>query len=103
MERWSSPLSGHGGGREHGFVAETTGQALAILRQGTNKEMSMIEVTGEMVLTDREGIDPPIHPQRHTYLDEANIGGILTEALAAQIKTVFADQTHTMGAYAALS
>ena len=33
-----------------------------------------------------------------SYLDEANVGGLLTEALTADIETVLADQTGAVGA-----
>jgi hypothetical protein len=38
-----------------------------------------------------------------TYLDEANVGGLLTEALTADVQAVLADQTSRVGADAAVS
>ena len=37
------------------------------------------------------------------YLDEANVGALLTEALTADVEAVLADQTGTVGADAAVS
>lgn len=36
------------------------------------------------------------------YLDESNVGGLLTEALTADVKTVLADETGLVGADAAV-
>ncbi len=36
------------------------------------------------------------------YLDEANVGGLLTEALTADVEAVLADQTCSVGADAAV-
>jgi hypothetical protein len=38
-----------------------------------------------------------------TYLDEANVGALLTEALTADVQAVLADQTSRVGADAAVS
>lgn len=38
-----------------------------------------------------------------TYLDEANVGALLTEALTADVEAVLADQTSRVGADAAVS
>jgi hypothetical protein len=42
-----------------------------------------------------------VHGAR-AYLDEANVGGLLTEALAADVESILADQTGLMGADAAI-
>lgn len=39
---------------------------------------------------------------RDSYLDEANVGGLLTEALTADVEAVLADQTGLVGADAAV-
>lgn len=36
------------------------------------------------------------------YLDEANVGGLLTEALTADVEAVLADQTGLVGADTAI-
>jgi hypothetical protein len=36
------------------------------------------------------------------YLDEANVGGLLTEALTADVQAVLADETSLVGADAAV-
>jgi hypothetical protein len=38
-----------------------------------------------------------------SYLDETNIGGLLTEALTADVEAVLADETSRVGADAAVS
>jgi hypothetical protein len=38
----------------------------------------------------------------NAYLDETNVGGLLTEALTADVQTVLADETSTVGADAAV-
>jgi hypothetical protein len=40
---------------------------------------------------------------RESYLDETNVGGLLTEALTADVEAVLADQTSRVGADAAVS
>jgi hypothetical protein len=38
-----------------------------------------------------------------SYLDESNVGGLLTEALTADVEAVLADETSRVGAHAAVS
>jgi hypothetical protein len=39
---------------------------------------------------------------KHAYLDETNVGGLLTEALTADVQAVLADETGLVGADAAV-
>jgi hypothetical protein len=43
-----------------------------------------------------------LREEEKSYLDETNVGGLLTEALTADVQAVLADQTSRVGADAAV-
>lgn len=54
-----------------------------------------------MLLVSRGDFEDSVS-QKESYLDEANVGGLLTEALTADVEAVLADQTGLVGADAAV-
>jgi hypothetical protein len=54
-----------------------------------------------MLVVSRGGFEDLVS-QKESYLDEANVGGLLTEALTADVEAVLADQTGLVGADAAV-
>ena len=63
----------------------------------------MSSVVGLTVLYIWSDRSPPSQSTiSEAYLDESNVGGLLTEALTADVKTVLADETGLVGADAAV-